>query len=50
VKIYLSTDFEGTSGIVAWEQAIEGHPDYAHGRALLTTEVNAAEARSCRQT
>ncbi len=50
MKIYLSTDFEGTSGIVAWEQAIEGHPDYAHGRALLTTEVNAAEARSCRQT
>jgi len=42
VKIYLSTDFEGTSGIVAWEQAIEGNPEYAHGRALLTAEVNAA--------
>jgi len=42
MKIYLSTDFEGTSGIVAWEQAIEGNPEYAHGRALLTAEVNAA--------
>ncbi len=42
MKIYVSTDFEGTSGIVAWEQAIEGNPEYAHGRALLTAEVNAA--------
>ena len=42
MKIYLSTDFEGTSGIVAWEQAIEGNPEYAYGRALLTAEVNAA--------
>ena len=42
MKIYLSTDFEGTSGIVSWEQTIEGNPEYAHGRALLTAEVNAA--------
>lgn len=42
MKIFISTDFEGTSGIVAWEQTIEGNPEYAHGRALLTAEVNAA--------
>jgi D-amino peptidase len=42
VKVFISTDFEGTSGIVAWEQTIEGNPEYAHGRALLTAEVNAA--------
>ncbi len=42
MKVFISTDFEGTSGIVAWEQTIEGNPEYAHGRALLTAEVNAA--------
>src|SRR5438094_9324523 len=38
---FLSTDFEGTSGIVAWEQIIEGSPEYEQGRRLLTDEVNA---------
>ena len=47
MKVFISTDFEGTSGIVAWEQTIEGHPDYAHGRALLTAEVNAAIDGAC---
>jgi len=47
VKVFISTDFEGTSGIVAWEQTIEGNPDYAHGRALLTAEVNAAIDGAC---
>ncbi len=42
MKVFLSTDFEGTAGIVAWEQTLEGNPEYAHGRALLTAEVNAA--------
>ena len=42
MKLFISTDFEGTSGIVAWEQTLEGNPEYAHGRALLTAEVNAA--------
>jgi D-amino peptidase len=41
VKLYLSTDFEGTSGIVAWEQIIEGKAEYEQGRKLLTNEVNA---------
>lgn len=40
-KIFLSTDFEGTSGIVAWEQIIEGNAEYEQGRRLLTDEVNA---------
>jgi D-amino peptidase len=44
MKVFISTDFEGTSGIVAWEQTLEGNPEYAHGRALLTAEVNAAIA------
>lgn len=41
MKIFLSTDFEGTSGIVAWEQIMEGQAEYEQGRALLTNEVNA---------
>ena len=41
MKLFLSTDFEGTSGIVAWEQVIEGNPEYEQGRRLLTNEVNA---------
>lgn len=41
MKLFLSTDFEGTSGIVAWEQIIEGNAEYEQGRHLLTREVNA---------
>lgn len=41
MKLFLSTDFEGTSGIVAWEQIIEGSAEYEQGRRLLTNEVNA---------
>ena len=41
MKLFLSTDIEGTSGIVAWEQIIEGNSEYEQGRRLLTNEVNA---------
>ena len=41
MKLFLSTDFEGVSGIVAWEQIIEGNAEYEQGRLLLTNEVNA---------
>ncbi len=44
MKLYLSTDIEGTSGIVAWEQIIEGSAEYEQGRRLLTDEVNAVIA------
>lgn len=44
MKLFLSTDFEGTSGIVAWEQIIEGNAEYEQGRRLLTNEVNAVIA------
>ncbi|HZS75443.1 MAG TPA: M55 family metallopeptidase [Ktedonobacteraceae bacterium] len=44
MKLFLSTDIEGTSGIVAWEQIIEGSAEYEQGRRLLTNEVNAVIA------
>ena len=36
MKLFLSTDFEGTSGIVAWEQIIRGNAEFEQGRYLLT--------------
>jgi D-amino peptidase len=42
MKIYISTDFEGVSGIVDWQQIIGDSADYAYGRSLLMDEVNAA--------
>jgi D-amino peptidase len=42
MKVYVSTDFEGVSGIVAWEQVIGQTAEYAYGRDLLMDEVNAA--------
>jgi D-amino peptidase len=44
MKLFLSTDFEGTSGIVAWEQIIRGNAEFEQGRLLLTDEVNAVIA------
>jgi D-amino peptidase len=42
VKIYLSSDIEGTAGIVDWQQVIGPGPEYEIGRRLLLAEVNAA--------
>jgi D-amino peptidase len=42
VKVFLSTDMEGTAGIVDWEQCVGDGPQAAVGRRLLLAEVNAA--------
>jgi len=42
VKVFLSTDMEGTAGIVDWEQCVGDGPQAAAGRRLLLAEVNAA--------
>ncbi len=42
MKVYLSTDMEGTAGIVDWAQCIGPGPEYEMGRRLLLAEVNAA--------
>jgi D-amino peptidase len=41
VKVFLSTDIEGTAGIVDWNQVL-GSGEYEMGRRLLQDEVNAA--------
>src|SRR5262249_54883795 len=43
MKILISADMEGISGIVDWEQVTPGKPEYlARGRQLMTGDVNAA--------
>ncbi len=42
MKIFLSSDMEGTAGVVAWEQCVGDGPEAAAGRRLLLDEVNAA--------
>ena len=42
MKVFLSTDIEGTAGIADWDQVIPGERAYEEGRRLLLAEVNAA--------
>jgi D-amino peptidase len=42
MKVFISTDFEGVSGIVDWDQIMMNGRDYDLGRRLLLNEVNAA--------
>jgi D-amino peptidase len=42
LKIFVSSDMEGTAGIVDWEQCVGDGPQAAAGRKLLLDEVNAA--------
>jgi len=41
-KVYLSTDIEGTAGIVDWGQVLGPSAEYEVGRRLLLAEINAA--------
>ncbi len=42
MKLYISTDIEGTAGVVDWEQVRSRGAEYEIGRQLLIDEVNAA--------
>jgi D-amino peptidase len=42
VKVFISSDMEGTAGVVDWSQCMPGERDYEHYRRLLLAEVNAA--------
>jgi D-amino peptidase len=42
MKVFLSSDMEGTAGIADWEQCLGDGPQAASGRRLLLGEVNAA--------
>jgi D-amino peptidase len=42
MKIFLSTDMEGTAGVVDWQQCVGDGREAEAGRKLLLAEVNAA--------
>jgi len=42
VKIFISSDMEGTAGVVDWDQCIAGGARYDYYTGLLTQEINAA--------
>src|ERR1700758_4292784 len=42
MKVFISSDIEGTAGIVDWQQVRASGADYELGRQLLTDEVNAS--------
>jgi D-amino peptidase len=42
VKVFLSSDMEGTAGVVDWAQCVGDGPEAIAGRKLLLAEVNAA--------
>jgi D-amino peptidase len=42
VKVLISADMEGISGVVASEHVSPGHAEYARFRKLMTADVNAA--------
>jgi D-amino peptidase len=42
MKVFLSSDMEGTAGVVDWDQCVGDGPAAAAGRRLLLAEVNAA--------
>lgn len=42
MKVYISCDMEGISGIVSSEQTHKGNKEYERARKLMTEEVNAA--------
>jgi D-amino peptidase len=42
MKVFLSSDMEGTAGVVDWDQCVGDGPEAAAGRRLLLNEVNAA--------
>jgi D-amino peptidase len=42
MKVFISSDMEGTAGVVDWAQCVGDGPEAVAGRALLLGEVNAA--------
>lgn len=42
MKVFVSSDMEGTAGVVDWEQVRPGSADYPYFAGLLCAEVNAA--------
>jgi D-amino peptidase len=44
LKVFISVDMEGVSGLINWDETSQGGPDYPPFRKLMTEEANAAIA------
>lgn len=44
LKVFISVDMEGVSGLINWDETAQGGPDYPLFRKLMTAEANAAIA------
>ena len=44
LKVFISVDMEGISGLISWDETAEGGADYPLFRKLMTAEANAAIA------
>lgn len=42
MKIFISTDIEGITGIIHRDQIFPGEPNYTQGCRLMTEDINAA--------
>ena len=42
IRILISADMEGISGVINWDQTTPGHPEYERFRRIMTADVNAA--------
>jgi D-amino peptidase len=42
MKVFISSDIEGTAGITAWDEAKKGNPEYPEFREYMTDELVAA--------
>ena len=47
MKVYISLDMEGVSGLVRWEDVAGNGPEYTRGCRILTADLNAAIAGAC---
>lgn len=48
LRVYISADMEGITGLTHRSQVSQSGPDYALGRKLMTAEVNTAIAAGLR--
>lgn len=47
MKILISADMEGITGITTWDQVTPGHAEYLRFRRVMTADVNAAVRGAC---
>jgi D-amino peptidase len=47
MKILITADMEGITGVTTWDQVTPGHAEYERFRKLMTQDINAAIRGAC---